>query len=341
MYKKLAQHLDQITNQKVIVRCNFDIPIEDGKVQDTTRIEAAIPTIKALRKNNNQLLLIAHYDRPDGKFDSTKSLRPVVPVLEPLINEQIEFVEYLEDFSKLTIPFQKPISFLDNLRFWSQEEENSPEFALSLSSFAQHYVNEAFANCHRDHASIVGIPKHLPSYAGLSLSEEIDILTKIKDHPEKPLVLVLGGAKLKTKEPLIEAFKDKADSILVGGKIAQDLKDSTDLPSNVQVASLSPGEKDITPEAAKKFAQIIQSAKTVIWNGSLGVFEEEEYRQGTTIVAQAVNTTPAFTLVGGGDTETALTVLDKEHGIDFISTGGGAMLTFLSKGSLTGLQALS
>jgi phosphoglycerate kinase len=154
------------------------------------------------------------------------------------------------------------------------------------------------------------------------------------------LVVVLGGAKLETKEPLVTAFAAKADHILVGGKIAVDLQGKQDLPSNVKLAQLTESQKDITKESADEFAGIIQSARTVFWNGSMGVFEEDEHQQGTRIVAQAVNTTPAFTMIGGGDTETALTVLNLQSGIDYISTGGGAMLTFLSEGSLVGTKAL-
>lgn len=340
--KKLSDNLDAINQQKVLVRCNFDVPIENNQVQDTTRIEAAVPTIKALRQHQAEVILLAHYDRPDGKYDQSKSIRPVVIELEKLVQEPIEFIEYISDINQLTIPGEQKISLIDNLRFWPQEEANDPEFSLVLSKLGSYYVNDAFANCHRQHASIVGIPKHLPSFAGFSLTEEIEVLNKIKDNPEKPLIVVLGGAKLETKEPLINSFIDKADFILVGGKIALDLKSKhVELPKHILIADLTSDGKDITPDSAKIFADRIQTAQTVIWNGTMGIFEEETHQQGTTIVAQAVNTTKAFTLVGGGDTETALTLLKMEDGIDFISTGGGAMLTYLSDGQLPGISALS
>jgi len=338
--RALKDHIQDINNQKVIVRANYDVPIETGQVQDTTRIEDSVATIKLLREHQNQVILIAHYDRPDGQFSPENSLKPVVAVLEPLVGESIHFVDYQSDYHSLQIPSDKPVVLIDNLRFWKQEEENNPDFAQYLASLAQVYINEAFANCHRQHASIVGLPKLIPGYAGVSLSREMEVLTKISQHPEKPLVVVLGGAKLETKEPLVTAFASKADHILVGGKIAVDLQGKSDLPANVKLASLVEDQKDITEASAREFADIINTAKTVFWNGSMGVFEDPEHQQGTRIVAEAVNSTPAFTMMGGGDTETALTELNMESGIDYISTGGGAMLTFLSEGHLVGIDVL-
>lgn len=337
---KLKDHLQELSGKTALVRCNFDVPIEDGKVQDTTRIEDAVATIKALRDNQNKVILIAHYDRPDGKFSPDKSLGPVATVLEDLIGQPVSLIDYQQDYHQLN-PKDQDLCLVENLRFWEEEEENDADFAQTLASWADFYVNQAFANCHRAHASIVGITKHLPSFAGLNLAAEVEILEKIRNNPDKPLVVVIGGAKLETKEPLIEVFADKADHILVGGKAALDLHDkSAGLPPNVTIADLLPDGRDITEDSARQFADRIKSAQTVIWNGTMGVFEEEDHQQGTRIVAEAVNSTPAFTLVGGGDTETALTELNLEHGIDFISTGGGAMLTFLSEGDLVGLQPL-
>lgn len=338
--KTLQDHLGQIKQQKVLVRANFDVPIQDGQVVDTTRIENAIDTIKTLRQNQNGVIVLAHYDRPDGQPDPQKSLRPIVPILEQLTGEKVEFIEYSPNIADLVIPQMLPITLIENLRFWPGEEANQPEFSQTISTWGQAYVNEAFANCHREHASIVGLPQLLPSYAGLSLTEEIAILHKVKTNPDQPLVIIIGGAKLETKEPLIDTFADTADKILVGGKSAVDLQGRESLPPNVVIADLVKDTKDITKQSAKEFAAIINSAHTVIWNGTMGVFEEPNHQLGTKIVAQAVNSTPAYTLVGGGDTETALTQLNLESGIDFISSGGGAMLTYLSEGELVGTEAL-
>lgn len=339
--KTLKDNLQEIANQTVIVRCNFDVPLENGQVVDTTRIEDAVDTIKALTDQSNRLILIAHQDRPDGQFKKEACLKPIVPVLENLLNQPVAFADYQPDFHQVAIAPNQPITLVDNLRFWAQEEENHPDFTAWLTSLADTYINEAFANCHRDHASITGIAQKLPAFAGLHLTKEIELLEKVRSNPEKPLVVVLGGAKLETKEPLVEAFADSADHILVGGKIAVDLKAKHQTPpGNVTIAELTEDQKDITQEAAHNFAQIIQQAQTVIWNGTMGVFEEPEHLEGTKIVAQAVNQTEAFTLVGGGDTETALTQLKLESGIDHISSGGGAMLTYLQTGTLIGIEEL-
>lgn len=339
--KSLADHINTINNQTVLVRCNFDVPIENGQVQDTTRIEDAVPTLKLLLEHQNRLLLLAHYDRPDGKPDIEKTLKPVSTILQQLLNQPVYFSDYQQDFRLITYPQNQTIVLLENLRFWPQEEANDTVFAQHLASLGQIYVNEAFANCHRKHASIISLAQALPSYAGLSLNREIEVLDKTRHHPDKPLVIVIGGSKLETKEPLIQAFADKANHILVGGKSAVDLHDKTELHhSNVIIADPTPDKKDITEASAQQFADIIRQAKTVIWNGTMGVFEETEHQLGTKIIAEAVNTTAAFTLIGGGDTEAALTELNLESGIDHISTGGGAMLTFLSQGKLIGIDAL-
>lgn len=339
--KKLSQHLTELSGKKVIVRCNFDVPIEDGVVQDTTRIEDAISTIKVLIENKCQVILVSHAGRPDGQPKEEFSLRAVLPVLNQLLSGDVAFADYKEDVSQVEISAEDPVTLVENLRFWSEEESNDLDFAKALSTLGEVYVNQAFANCHRAHASMVGLPKLLPSFAGINLAEEVEILSKVRTNPDKPLISVIGGAKLETKEPLVEAFTQVADKILVGGKIALDIQENEkEVPDNVVLAELSESGRDITQESAEKFAEIIKNAKTIMWNGTMGVFEEPENQLGTRIVAEAINNTPAYTLVGGGDTEAALTVLDMEDGVDFISTGGGAMLTFLSEGELVALKAL-
>lgn len=336
--KSINLAFPEFQNQTAIVRANFDVPIENGQVGDTTRIEDAISTIKLLRQNNCKVILLAHAGRPEGRFDQQSSLMPVVPILEKLIGETIGFCDHQTDYTQIVIP-DLPIVLVENLRFWPQEETGDPNFAKHLAGLGNFYINEAFAVCHRKHASIVGIPANLPSFAGVSLEKEITALSKVRIDPERPMVVVLGGAKLETKLPLVEAFAPIADSILIGGKIAVMLQDKT-IPSNSILANLTPDTKDITPESAHQFADIIMAAKTVVINGTMGVFEEPEHAAGTKIVAQAINSTPAYTLLGGGDTETAFTHFQLEDGIDHISTGGGAMLTFLVDGFLDGVNAL-
>lgn len=316
------------------------MPIDAGIVGDTTRIEDSIPTLKLLRAHHCSCIILSHFDRPDGEPNPEKSLKPILPILKTHLSEDITFIDYLPDLNQALNLSSSPIIFLENLRFWPEEEANDLRFAQTLAKFGDVYVNEAFANCHRDHASMTGIPAIIPGYAGLSLVKEIKVLQKVTLNPERPLVVVVGGAKLETKTPLINAFASMADAILVGGKIAKTMQNQPNLPNNVFLASLTADSKDITPESATQFSQKILSAGTVIWNGTMGIFEDPAAKQGTTTVAQAINQTHGFTLIGGGDTEAALTELNLEAGIDYISTGGGAMLTFLSEGNLVALKPL-
>jgi phosphoglycerate kinase len=338
--KNMIDFPNDFNHKKVLLRVNYDVPIENGKVQDTTRIEDSLKAINWLREQNAQVILLAHYDRPEGKPVPEMSLKPVGEVLSTVLKQPVAFAEYQQNVSDVSIPTD-PIVLVENLRYWDGEESNDPDFAKALAAWGEVYVDESFAVCHREHASIVGIPKLLPAFAGPSLTHEIEVLTKVRNSPEKPLIVVIGGAKVETKEPLINVFSSVADYILVGGKSAIELQGRTDLPSNVVLSDLTPDKKDITLDSAHKFANLIMGAKTVIWNGTMGVYEEPENREGTRIVAEAVNTTEAFTVMGGGDTETALTILDLEKGIDFISTGGGAMLLLLSEGTLPGIEALN
>lgn len=337
--KNITDFPQEISEKTALVRCNFDVPIVNGRVEDTTRIEDAIDTINFLQQNKCQIILIAHQDRPQGKFVEDNSLQPVSTTLRSILKTPITFVPY-QDMRNITNVADRLV-LLDNLRFFSQEKGRDQDFAEKLAGLADFYVNESFATAHRDHTSITLLPKLLPAYIGISFAKEIDALNKILDDPQKPLVLIIGGAKITTKEPLINAFKDRADSILVGGKIALDLQGVPDIPQNVLLADLTPTSKDITKESAHKFAHIIESAGTVIWNGTMGVFEEPPNHIGTEIIAKSVNNTSAFTLVGGGDTEAALTKLDAETNISHISSGGGAMLTYLSNRSLVAIDALN
>jgi phosphoglycerate kinase len=339
--KALAKHLNEVTKKKVIVRCNFDVPYDQGSVADTTRIEDALPTLKKLLDQDNSLLLMAHTGRPDGTYNQDYSLAPVKKVLDHLLARPINLIDYQQDYRQLSLFDENPLSLLENLRFWPQEEAADKEFAAFLTKDADYFINESFATAHRSHASTTVMPTLIKSYAGLAFENEVNALNKVAFSPAKPLVLVMGGAKLETKEPLIKTLESKADYILIGGKIALDLtQHPTPYASKVKVAKLTKSGKDITPASAQEFAEIILEAGTVIWNGTMGVFEENEHRLGTQIVAKAVAETDAFTLVGGGDTEAALTILNLDSSIDHLSTGGGAMLTYLASGSLPALKVL-
>jgi len=334
----LREYLPELTGKTIFVRTNYDVPIKDGQVQDTTRIEDSLPTLRDLLENGCKLVLGAHLGRPDGQVDPEMSLQPVQALLEQYLGETVILQPTIDQAAVKNSPAR--IILLENLRYFPGETENDPQFAQQLADLADAYVNEAFANCHRKHASVVAITQLLPSYAGLSLEREITVLLKVRNHPESPLVLIVGGAKVETKIPLFETFKDKAEHLLAGGLIGPNLPEEYHHIPGLDIAELLPDQKDITQDAANRFADKIMHAKTVIWNGTMGVFEDENYRLGTDIIAHAIDSTDAFTVIGGGDTEAALKVLDLEANIDHISTGGGAMLDLLSDGNLVALQAL-
>lgn len=339
-----AAHMTEFKDKTALIRCNFDVPIDAGKVADTTRIEDALPSLKLLKENNTKTIILAHLGRPDGDFNPTYSLKPVAQVLEEMLGLKIGVLDYNKDISVVlqqTTNRAETMLLLENIRFWSGEESNDQDFAESLARLGSVYINECFATCHRKHASMVGLPKLLPHYAGVSLAKEITTLNRVKHHPEHPFVVVIGGAKLETKEPLVTAFVNTADTILVGGKVALELTSHPEpLPANVVLAQLEPHGKDITKDSAEAFAAIIDKAALIVWNGAMGVFEEDAYALGTKIVGKAMTETTGFSIIGGGDTETALTQFDLESGIDFVSTGGGAMLEYLTQSTLPALEAL-
>lgn len=327
---------------RVIVRANFDVPIKSGQVADDTRLLHLIPTLKTLIHKQYQLLLLGHLGRPESQLQTDYSLQPVASFLSSYLAQPITLVPYQSTYSQLSLPADQSLVMLENLRFWPEEENKNETFAHWLASLGKIYVNEAFANCHRDHTSMTLLPTLLPHYAGLDLIKEVNTLTQAVESPQRPLVIVIGGAKLETKLPLVSRFSTSADSVLVGGKIAAELANQNQNQSNkIILATLTPDGTDISPASAHTFAQIIFKAGTVIWNGTMGIFEQPASQSGTTAIARAINQTSAYTIIGGGDTEAALTTLNLLDGIDFVCTGGGAMLEYLSTGKLVALESLN
>ncbi|MEX0617289.1 MAG: phosphoglycerate kinase [Candidatus Woykebacteria bacterium] len=321
-----------VSGKRAVVRCDLDDPILDKKVVEDTRIKSNIPTLKYLLDKGASLFLISKLGRPKGK-DPNLSMRIVVDILSQDLGEKVTFKEDLreEKLAKVTL--------LENLRFWSGEEAGSLEFSKSLASFGDFYVNECFATSHRSDASFIGIPKFLPSFAGLNLFKEISELNKVLKSPERPLVAIISGAKLETKLPAINNLATIADKVLVGGRLMFEVS-KQGLPQNVVVASDHIDQKDIGQRSIDAFTKIIDSAKTVVWNGPMGVFEEEKYMAGTKGVAEAVVRSSAYKIIGGGDTIAALGKLGLLDKIDHVSTGGGSMLEFLAGKKLPGLAAL-
>ncbi|OGV89831.1 hypothetical protein A2Z41_03610 [Microgenomates group bacterium RBG_19FT_COMBO_39_10] len=327
----------------VLFRADYDVPLgQDGRVVDATRIEDSIPTLKYLFSQRAKVIGLAHLGRPEGKVVKGLSLKPVAEKLSLFLDKEVRLsTEVLGEKTKRAIKELKPkeILLLENLRFDLGETRNDKGFAKKLASLGEAYINNAFAVSHRRHASIVSVPRYLPSAAGLDLIGEVETLTKILQKPNRPVVVILGGVKYSK----IEAARKMigwADSILVGGKLVI----YNGFPKLVKKEKVS-GElkrdgEDITEASIKAFEKIIRKAGTIIWSGPMGAFEKEEYNQGTRRIAQAVVKSRAYKVIGGGDTEAALTQFGLVDKIDYISSGGGAMLEFLAEGTLLGVEAI-
>ncbi|MCH7951763.1 phosphoglycerate kinase [Patescibacteria group bacterium] len=314
-----------VEGKRVLLRTDYDVPLKDGKVADDTRIKASLPTINALLdRRAKAITILCHINRPGGKVVESLRVKPVAEHLSSLL------------------PEGAPLNVEENLRFNPREKENNLDFAKELAEKGDVFVNDAFAVSHREHASIVSLPKLLPSSIGLHFEEELNALDKVRQNPRRPVIFVIGGAKLETKLPIIEKIVNIADEILVGGKIAQEVGNtcSPEALACMTVAQLAEDGKDITGESAGTFARKISKAGTIVWNGPMGVYEEDAHSKGSRIIAQAVNAAPGYTVIGGGDTEAAATKFDAEDGIDHISMGGGAMLQYLTEGTLVGLEAI-
>lgn len=334
-------------NKTVLVRVDVDVPLREvqrGKgaevqrvVEDDTRMKACLPTVEHLLDQKTKVILIGHLGRPNGKVVEELSLKPVAEKLKELLSAKRKVQS-----SKLQLKVQNfPVYILDenlwlleNLRFYPGEEKNDAEFAKNLSLLGDFYVNEAFAVSHREHASIVGVPKFLPHCAGLNFFNEVENLSKVLENPKRPVVFIIGGAKPETKLPMVAEFAKEADWVLVGGL----------LPNfklgNVAWGDLTEDGCDINQETITRFVEIIQKAGTIVWNGPMGKFEVPEGSNGTKEIAEAIASSKAFKIVGGGDTIAALNKYKLLPKMDFVSLGGGAMLEFLASGSLPGIGAI-
>lgn len=332
-----------LTGKTVLLRTDYDVPLDqDGRVADASRIEDSLPTIKYLISQKAKIIIVAHLNRPGGKVVKGLSLKPVAEKLNLLLGRKVHLSsQVLGEKTDRAVKELRPkeILLLENLRFDSREVENEKGFAKRLASLAEVYINDAFAVSHRRHASVVGVPRHLPSAAGLDLIKEVDTLTNVLQKPRRPVVVILGGVK-RSKTEAAKKMLDWADSILVGGKLV--LYDGIPKLLGKEKVSghLKRRGEDINAESIKKFEEVIAKAGTIIWSGPMGAYEKEEFSQGTRKIAQAVVDSGAYTVVGGGDTEAALTKFGLVEKIDYISSGGGAMLFFLSKGTLPGIEAI-
>lgn len=377
-------------NKRVLVRVDFNVPVgSDGLVDKTEdwRLEASLPTIRYLLAQKAKIILLAHLGRPGGKVVESLRLNPVAKRLEELLGQLVvklddcvgrEVEERIKDIQA------GEVFLLENLRFYAGEKSNQLDFVQQLAKLGEFYINDAFGVIHRPHASIVGLPQHLPSCAGLLLEKEIKVMSDVLNNSKRPLTVIIGGVKISTKIKVIKNFLEKADDILLGGALANtvisakgfaigksivekdmveevkklqitniklhipvDVVTSTDMSGNL-IENISPVAKirenemilDIGPDTIDLFSEIISHAKTIIWNGPMGLFEIDKFALGSRKVAQAVIQNKNFSLVGGGDTISLLEQLNLLSEIKHISTGGGAMLEFLAGIELPGLRAL-
>lgn len=332
-------HKANVRGKKILVRADLDVP-----ERDDTRLKDLVPTLQFLIESQAKIILIGHRGRPGGEVRGEFSLAPVSARLAKLLGCQIKFIYDItgaEAEKEANEVGPRNIIMLENLRFDSREERNDDEFSKKLASFGEIYVNECFADAHRTHASIVGIPKFLPHFAGFRLIQEVQNLGKVLESPVHPVVIVVGGAKA-DKAKYADKLLEVADWVLVGGLLPRMVESycRDDDKLCVVAANLVPSGRDIDETSATNFAAIVSNAGTIVWNGPLGEYEDTANRRGTETVAHAIAESGAFKVVGGGDTIAVLQNLGILDKMDWVSSGGGSMLEFLSEGDLVGIKVL-
>lgn len=342
MFKILSDF--DVRGKRVIVRCDFNVPLnENGNVADDFKIRQTLPTIRYLIDSGARVILMSHLDGGEAEFTR---LDPIKFVLENLLNLSVGKTDDCvgskveEEVSRLK---DEEVLLLENLRFHKEETENSADFAKKLAELGDIYINDAFAVCHRAHASVVGVPKFLPRGAGFLLQKEVENLTKILQNPERPMAVLIGGSKILTKEKFIGRISQVADWVIVNGLIKKEMLDK-DLRVKNPEKIIGPTDGlesfDINEKTAEVFRKKILSAKTIFWNGPFGRIEEENYKKGTFALAKAIIESGAFSVVGGGETIAFLRQEGLAEKFSWVSTGGGAMLEFLSGEELPGIVAL-
>ena len=378
--------------KRVLVRADFNVPLQNGEVEDDTRIRASLPTVEHLLAQNATVVLMSHLGRPKGE-DPAFRLRPVAFRLEELLRQPVTYVPFPpgSDQTYEVVRGLGPgvVALLENVRFEPGETKNDPELARRYARLGEAFVLDAFGSAHRAHASVVGVASLLPSYAGRLMEREVRALARLLQGYQRPYWVVLGGAKISDKIGVIQNLLNHVDGIAIGGamaftfiraeggevgdslveedklevargilKAARDRGKPVLLPTDVVAAAeiregvatqVVPAERipaglkglDIGPETQKRFAEALSSAQTVFWNGPMGVFEVPPFDRGTLAVARAIAALEgAYTVVGGGDSVAAIHRLGLAKAFTHVSTGGGASLEFLEKGTLPGIEAL-
>ena len=344
---KVLSDID-VSGKRVFVRADLDVPLNDGKrlgdkerdnnhegLETATRLAGLKPTIDYIRKHGaKQIIIAGKIGRPKGKADPQLSTLRIKDALEKILGVSISFAADIEHQP------EGEVVLLENTHFWPEELEPSEEFARKLAKLADVYVNENFASSHRNEASVSLLPRLLPHAAGLRLQKETEELNNVLQNPQRPLVVIIGGAKIETKIPVIERLAVVADYVLIGGYLPIEItKQRFVFPPNVVVATLTNDEKDISSESINVFKGKLANAGTVVLNGPMGKYEDG-YGDGTKEVAKAIVASGAYSIVGGGNTEDFLQEAGLLEKFSFVSAGGGAMLAFLAGKELPGLAAL-
>ncbi len=390
-HKKTVKDID-VRGQRVLVRVDFNVPLQEGSVVDDTRVRAALPTLRYLVDRGARVIVMSHLGRPNGEPDPQYSLRPVRRVLQRLIGRNVVFVDDIvgpDAIEAVDRMVDGEILMLENVRFHPGEKANDPGFARALAGLADVYVNDAFGAAHRAHASTVGVARHLPAVAGMLLAREVETLSDMLADPERPFVAILGGSKVSDKFGVIDRLLDCVDTLIIGGgmcftllvamgidvgrslveqewvepakamlhKVADNGVDLL-LPVDFVVADAIAEDADtrivgreeipadmmgldIGPTTVELFREAIGTARTVFWNGPMGVFEMTPFEAGTRKVAVAVaRNQRAVSVVGGGDSVAAFKKFDLEERVTFMSTGGGASMKLLEGSELPGIEAL-
>ncbi len=387
----VGQH--SLEGKKIILRLDLNVPLNNGKITDTTRIDKILPTLNFLLKQNSKIIILSHVGRPKGKIVDSLSLKPIGEEIKKKLNEEVKLIKnnILEMNKNFLDNFNEKILLIENIRYYAEEEKNDQKFAKHLASLGDVYINDAFSCSHREHASICKISNFLPSFSGLQLDSEIKALKKITSNITKPVTCIIGGSKISSKINIIKNLIKKFDNIVIVGGMANNIieyqgnnigkslkeknvnsivseiitlskKENCNIiyPNDVAVANNLNGSSkikelkeitsndmilDIGPKTIKKISEIIDEAKTILWNGPAGYFENPNFANGSIQIAKKIiennKTNKIYSVAGGGDTVSLLNSLNAVDHFNFVSTAGGAFLEYLEGKELPGIKALN